>query len=138
MYKALVLIVSNVNKSFFVALCASQLILALFNEREVEVCVAGRRMRRRKDSFSSCLLCCCLQGRTLGLEVDYLPILGGAGKIFSMISLPCLSYENEVKILLSQSCLTLCDLMDYNLPGSSVLEILQIRILEWVSIPFSR
>ena len=95
-------------------------------------------MRRRKDSFSSCLLCCCLQGRTLGLEVDYLPIFGGAGKIFSMISVPCLSYENEVKILVSQSCLTLCDLMDYNLPGSSVLEILQIRILEWVSIPFSR
>ena len=60
MYKALVLIVSNVNESFFVALCASELILVLFSEREVEVCVAGRRMRRRKDSFSSCLLCFCL------------------------------------------------------------------------------
>ena len=46
MYKALVLIVSNVNELFFVALHASELIL-VFNEREVEVCVAGRRMRRR-------------------------------------------------------------------------------------------
>ena len=28
--------------------------------------------------------------------------------------------------------------MDYNLPGSSVHEILQGKILEWVAIPFSR
>ena len=28
-------------------------------------------------------------------------------------------------------CLTLCDPMDYSLPGSSVLGILQARILEW-------
>ena len=33
---------------------------------------------------------------------------------------------------------TLCDPMDYNLPGSSVHGILQTRILEWVAIPFSR
>jgi len=32
-----------------------------------------------------------------------------------------------------QSCLTLCDLMDCSLPGSSVLGILQARILEWVT-----
>ena len=28
--------------------------------------------------------------------------------------------------------------MDYSLPGSSVHEILQTGILEWVAIPFSR
>ena len=28
--------------------------------------------------------------------------------------------------------------MDYSLPGSSVHEILQARILEWVAISFSR
>ena len=28
--------------------------------------------------------------------------------------------------------------MDYSLPGSSVHEILQAKILEWVAIPFSR
>ena len=28
--------------------------------------------------------------------------------------------------------------MDYSLPGSSVHEIFQARILEWVAIPFSR
>ena len=34
-----------------------------------------------------------------------------------------------------QSCLTLCDAMDCSLPGSSVHEILQARILEWVAMP---
>ena len=36
-----------------------------------------------------------------------------------------------------QSCLTLCDPMDFNLPGSSVHGILQARMLEWVTISFS-
>ena len=43
-----------------------------------------------------------------------------------------------VKVLVAQSCLTLCDPMDCSLPGSSVHGILQARILEWVAIPFSR
>ena len=34
----------------------------------------------------------------------------------------------------AQSCPTLCDPMDCSLPGSSVREILQAGILEWVSI----
>ena len=34
--------------------------------------------------------------------------------------------------------LTLCGLMDYSLPGSSVHGISQARTLEWVDIPFSR
>ena len=40
--------------------------------------------------------------------------------------------------LVTQSCPTLCDFMDYSPPGSSVYGILQARILEWVAIPFSR
>ena len=35
-----------------------------------------------------------------------------------------------------QSCLNLCNPMDYSPPGSSVHGILQARILEWVAIPF--
>ena len=42
------------------------------------------------------------------------------------------------RVLVSQSCLTLSDPMDYSLPGSSVHGILQARILEWAAIPFSR
>ena len=37
-----------------------------------------------------------------------------------------------------QSCLTLCNRMDWILPGSSVHGILQERRLEWVAIPSSR
>ena len=37
-------------------------------------------------------------------------------------------------VLAAQSCQTLCDPMDYSLPGSSVHGILQARILEWVAI----
>ena len=42
--------------------------------------------------------------------------------------------ESEV----AQSCLTLCDPMDYSLLGSSVHGIFQGRVLEWVAISFSR
>ena len=38
-----------------------------------------------------------------------------------------------VKVKVTQSCLTLCDPMDYIVHG-----ILQARILEWVVVPFSR
>ena len=41
-------------------------------------------------------------------------------------------------VLAAQSCPTLCDPMDCSSPGSSVLGILQARILEWVAISFSR
>ena len=37
-----------------------------------------------------------------------------------------------------QSCLNLWDAMDWSWPGSSVQGILQVRILLWVGIPFSR
>ena len=43
-----------------------------------------------------------------------------------------------VCMLLSQSCLTLCDPMDMSLSGSSVHGILQAIILEWAVILFSR
>ena len=39
---------------------------------------------------------------------------------------------------LAQSCPTFCNPLDCSLPGSSVYEILQAGILEWVAIPFSR
>ena len=42
--------------------------------------------------------------------------------------------ESEVP----QSCLTLCNTLDYSLPGSSIHGILQARIVKWVAISFSR
>ena len=43
----------------------------------------------------------------------------------------------KVKVLVTQSCLTLGDPLNCSPPGSSVHGILQARILEWVAIPFS-
>ena len=37
------------------------------------------------------------------------------------------------KVKVAQLCLTLCDPVDYTVPG-----ILQARMLEWVAFPFSR
>ena len=47
-----------------------------------------------------------------------------------------LSYLSEW-VIITQSCLTVCNPMDYSLPGSSVHGILQARILEWAAISFS-
>ena len=44
----------------------------------------------------------------------------------------------KVKVLVSQSCLTLCDPMDYDPPGSTLHGIFQARILRWDAIPFFR
>ena len=43
-----------------------------------------------------------------------------------------------VCVLVAQLCLTLCDPVDYSPPGSSVQEISQARVLEWVAMPSSR
>ena len=44
----------------------------------------------------------------------------------------------QLKVLVAQSCLTLCNPMDCSLPGPAVHGMLQAGILEWVAIPFSR
>ena len=40
-------------------------------------------------------------------------------------------------MLVTQSCLTLCDPMGFSPPGSSVHGIFQARVLEWGAIAFS-
>ena len=46
--------------------------------------------------------------------------------------------EDVVYCLVAKLCLILCDLLDCNPPGFSVHGISQARILEWVTISFSR
>ena len=41
---------------------------------------------------------------------------------------------NECEV--AQLCPTLCNPMDYSLPGSSVHGIFQARVLEWVAISY--
>ena len=49
--------------------------------------------------------------------------------------LQCMKVKSESEV--AQSCLTLCDLMDCSLPGSSIRGIFQARVLEWGAIAFS-
>ena len=44
-----------------------------------------------------------------------------------------INYTSWVKVKVAQSCLTLCNTMDYAVHGT-----LQVGILEWLAIPFSR
>ena len=55
-------------------------------------------------------------------------------KYWSGLPLPSPMHESEV----AQSCPTLCNPMDCSLPGSSIHEIFQARVLEWVAIAFSK
>ena len=73
-------------------------------------------------------------------EDSVLPTAGGLGSIPDQRTRSCMpnqepSSESEC---VSHSCPTLCDPMDYNLPGSSVYGILQARILEWTANSFSK
>ena len=85
---------------------------------------------------------------------DYsLPHLQSHFTIFCLFALhtvlhPSLLLNSYNYLLISNICvvlhsatqlhLSLCDPMDYSLPGSSVHGIFQARILEWVAISYSR
>ena len=62
------------------------------------------------------------------------PALGYPGLI-ELFRVWMLSWQG--KVLVDQSCLTLCHPMDCSRPGSSVCGITQARILEWVVVPSS-
>ena len=69
-------------------------------------------------------------------DLQYCVSFRSTAKIFSYIYICVHIYIYIVKI--TQLCLTLCDPMDYSWSGSSVHGIFQVRILEWVGVPFSR
>ena len=58
--------------------------------------------------------------------------------LFKTLILYGLKVKWKVKVLVAQVSLTLCNLMNYSLWGSSLHGILQARILEWVAISSSR
>ena len=69
-----------------------------------------------------------LKGTIGGNWVNFLPELFLQFPVYVCV---CVCVYMKVKV--AQSCLTLCDPLDYK-----VLGILQARILEWVAFPFSR
>ena len=84
---------------------------------------------------------CVILGKSLNLSEPLWPILHWSNTLLTCRHLFinthswfALVMESEV----TQSCPTLCDPMDYSLPGSSVHGIFQARVLERVAISFSR
>ena len=56
----------------------------------------------------------------------------------TVVSTAYLPFLMSCRVLVAQSCPTLCDPLDCSPPGSSVHGILQARTLEWAAISFSR
>ena len=80
---------------------------------------------------------------TLSLLTFIRPIQSEGSESTNVILRNCCKFSNSAlkgseALLVSQSCLTFCDPLDCSLPVSSVREIHQARIREWVAISFSR
>ena len=63
---------------------------------------------------------------------------GKPSNIIVVVVIVVIAAAAAAAVLITQSGSTLCDPMDCSLPGSSVHGILQARILECVTLPFSR
>ena len=79
-------------------------------------CALGKTSRKRMKHLLNVYL----------IYTFYLP------HVLSLTFFVSLHYGSEVKVLVAQSCPTLCDPMDCSLPGSSVHWIIQARKLEWL------
>ena len=87
--------------------------LQIHTTQLAQSCVAKARFKARCSDSKSCA-----SWRKQGVQSGYVCVC--------------------VCVWVTQSCPTLCDPMDHSPPGSSVLGILQARILEWVAMSFSR
>ena len=72
-----------------------------------------------------------------GFEVRLFSLSGPHLQHFLPLYIRFRRKSKKVKVLVTQSCLTLSNPMNCSLPGSSVSRILQARITEWVAISFS-
>ena len=94
-----------------------------------------------KYMFSSLV---CLKNGVVGLLIvefwEFFIYFGWQSMAYLFIPLTVSFVEQKfliqwkVKVLVAQSCPTLCDPMDCSPPGSSVHGIFQARILEWVPL----
>ena len=81
-------------------------------------------IQQNLNNYSSCI------SETLyqSLPISFFP---HSISYFSILFVP--SNYSSMKVKVTQSCPTLCDLKNYTVHG-----ILQARILEWIAFPFSR
>ena len=87
----------------------------------------------KKEKTTSCV-CCNFSAWNVSLALRTWILLPREGTI----KVPLRFKHRCVPAKLPQSCLILYDPKDCSPPGSSVCEILQARMLEWVAIPSSR
>ena len=117
------------------------LLHAIYSLSWVRVCLYFRKFMLGR--------CLCLGDTTHASLAFSLFVYGSSypARLWLPIKHGCIFFFNLVSILghvwvhvysVSNSCPTLCNLMDYSLPSSSVHGIFQAGILEWVAIPFSR
>ena len=84
------------------------------------------------------------QGSPRILEWVAYPFSNGSSQPRNWTRVSCIAggfftnWATSERSKVAQSCPTLCDPMDCNLPGSSVHGIFQATVLEWVAISFSR
>ena len=89
---------------------------------------------KSKLNFSSEPLSLLLISRATQLKfIVFLPVTSKFMTLYPIIYIFLIVKLYLVKVKVAQSCLTLCNPMDY-----TVLGILQARILEWVAFAFSR
>ena len=74
----------------------------------------------------------------LGLRVPYWDSSSKTGLCTHLSWLSIFKPKGQSVSEVAQSCPTLCNPTDCSLPGSSIHGIFQVRVLEWVSISFSR
>ena len=91
------------------------------------------------DTFPVSIACHCLLFAFRALTKPIFQFLM-VQALHMLFSLPgCSSSPSSIfmNVLVALLCLTLCDPMDYSLPGFSIHRIFHARILEWVAISFS-
>ena len=105
-------------------------------------CQTSRRCSRRPHSVLEIQVSCQEFRTSPGYQAPHLGICKQMGVFILhqtvVVLEPFLKLSLKVKVLVTRSCLTLCDPLDCSPPGSSVHGILQARILEWVAMLFSR
>ena len=79
-----------------------------------------------------------VQGTLKSLHSSKASILWFSAFFMVQFSYPYLITGKTMCVLVTELCPTLCDPMNCSLPGFSFHGILQVRILEWIAIPFSR
>ena len=88
------------------------------------------------DTASHSSFCFCVFEKSSQHKISccFLTVISlSGGFVISLLSFLLISEHIQVKVEVTQPCLTLCNPMDNTVHG-----ILKARILAWVSVPFSR